>query len=236
MKEFKNTVTCNNCSTNNPSFNLTCSNCKNYLRERIYNIDFWHTINLIVTSPAVAFRNIAFAEHKNFIVFLLVFIPLKNFINGLFISVYFTNRNSIPENLKLYFLLVFVVFVFSSFLFSFAIFKAKEYLKVQTRIKDNFTIIFYAFTPYLFALFLIFPVELIVFGGNLFSSNPSPFQLKETLAYTLLSFELLIIIWSFMLLVTGFFSQIKSRIFAFIFAMLFMAVQLLSQYFFLKVI
>jgi hypothetical protein len=40
---------------------------------------------------------------------------------------------------------------------------------------------------------------LILFGEYLFYFSPSPFDIKETLAYTLFLFELLLLLWSLFL-------------------------------------
>jgi hypothetical protein len=64
------------------------------------------------------------------------------------------------------------------------------------------------------ALCLVLPIELAVFGGYVFSANPSPFILKPTLAYMLSGFELLIFLWSIFLAIMGIFSQTRSRVFS----------------------
>ncbi len=213
---MKNFVVCKNCNSENPFYGLICLNCKSYLRERVYNIDLWHTISLLIESPSKAFKLIINSEHKNFLVFLLLLVSGKVLLNGIFLKIFFLKGAEFP-NYFLDYLLVLSFFAIILLLFSALLKIITEKSGIQTRYADNFSILTYSFVPYIFSLIILFPIELILFGGYLFSYNPSPFQIKETLSYVLLAFEGLIILWSIFLTISAIKVTSNNFLYSFIF-------------------
>jgi hypothetical protein len=200
---MKNVVVCKNCNSENPLYGLICINCKSYLREKVYNIDFWKTVGLLIENPSKAFKTIINSEHKNFLVFLIILISGKVFIDGVFLKILFEKGNTGISNYFLDYVLSILLLVFILLLFSGLLKIVTEKYGVKTRFLDNFSILAYSYIPYTFGFVILFPVELILFGGYLFSYSPSPFQIKETLAYTLLGFEGILIIWNIFLTITA---------------------------------
>jgi hypothetical protein len=90
-----------------------------------------------------------------------------------------------------------------------------------TRIRDNFSILTYSLFPHIFALIILFIVEVTVFGETLFSKNPSPFSLKEFLAVILAGLEILIVLWQIFLSIIAIFSQSKNLSYSIIIAVIF---------------
>ena len=218
---MKNSVTCPNCNTENPFYNSTCSKCRNYLRDKIHNLDLWSIISLLIESPSKAFKKIVFAEHKNFIVFILLFVSIKYLINTRFVSM--ISLGSFKTTVELfysYLLVAGVIFIFILF-FSFLFLKAGTSLNISLRYKDTLALIIYAQIPYLFGLIILFILELVIFGDYLFSINPSPFIIKNLLAYLFSGLELAIIIWSAILLFKAFYVQTYSKVFSLISAFIF---------------
>jgi hypothetical protein len=76
------------------------------------------------------------------------------------------------------------------------VYKKKD---INLRFKDIYSTNIYAFIPYIFGLILIFPIELTVLGGNIFSNNPYSFQIKPTISYILIGIEMIVLIWSFLI-------------------------------------
>ena len=179
---MKNVVVCKNCNSENPLYGLICINCKSYLREKVYNIDFWKTVGLLIENPSKAFKTI---------------------IDGVFLKILFEKGNTGISNYFLDYVLSILLLVFILLLFSGLLKIVTEKYGVKTRFLDNFSILAYSYIPYTFGFVILFPVELILFGGYLFSYSPSPFQIKETLAYTLLGFEGILIIWNIFLTITA---------------------------------
>jgi len=190
--------TCSRCNHNNPPYKSICEKCKNHLRERVVNIDLWSMILLLIEDPKTAFRNIIYAEHKNFIYFLLFFISIKNLIIARFISVPELGLNGTNASVITEFILSAILTTTFFVLTTLVLFQLQKN-SARLRFIDLFSINLYSFIPYLIGLFVIFPVELIVLGSDVFSNNPYAFQIKPTISYILIGFEIILILWTILL-------------------------------------
>ncbi|MBK7629975.1 MAG: hypothetical protein IPJ23_04605 [Ignavibacteriales bacterium] len=205
---------CKKCNHINPAYKNICTKCKSYLRERIVNIDLWDTISLLFEEPIKAFKQIIFAEHKNFILFISFFIAIKNLIIARFFSVPALGLNGVTTSLLFNILLMILISVSILFLFTYLLKIFYSFRKIDLRFKDIYAVNVYSFVPYLFGLIFIFPVELIVLGGDIFSNNPYSFQIKPLVTYILIGFELITIIWSFYLIHKSIFATTLKRLYA----------------------
>jgi len=211
---MKNSVTCPNCNNENPFYNSVCSNCRIYLRDRVYNLDLWSTISSIIESPSKAFKTIILSEHKNFIFFILLFIGFKYLINARFLSMLSLGDFQSTIGLQFSYLIVLGVTLIYFILFSFLYSLAGKACKIYLRFKDTFALIIYSQIPYLFGLIILFALELVIFGDYLFSKNPTPFTIKGTLSYLFLALEIAIVLWSFFLIFRAFLTQSHHLIFS----------------------
>ena len=218
---MKNSVICPNCNTANPFYNSNCSKCRNYLRDKIHNLDLWSIISLLVESPSKAFNKIVFAEHKNFIFFLFLIVTTKHLINSRFISMLSLGNFNTRVELFYSYLVVSGVLLLFYLTFSFLYVKIGISINISLRFKDTFALIIYSQLPFVFGLLLLFALELIIFGDYLFSINPSPFIIKPALAYLFSGLEVLIIFWSVTLLFIAFKTQTHHKIFSIISSILF---------------
>ncbi len=229
---MKNVIVCKNCGTENPFYGLICTDCKSYIRDRIYNVDLWKVLGLLIEDPRKGFQLIIQSEHKNFIFFILIFAGIKFFID----SIYFTHLSiKLEPDLEHFvrnYLIVLTGISILPLIFGIIMKTIDRLYGIATRILDNFSILVYSFVPQVFALILLFTVEATVFGGNLFSKNPSPFNLKEFLAYTLLGFEILILVWGVYLSVMALYTQARNIIYSIVVGLVFN----ISIYFFLYLI
>lgn len=218
---MKNSLICKQCGSENPFYELTCGSCKTYLRERVYNIDLWKIISLLIENPKEAFTKIIFAEHKNFISFIILLVTGKFLIDLMFLSlVTNSDETSFKDLIFVYFIALgtlIALIIFFSLLFKFI----NGMFGIRTRVKDGIAILTYSLFPYVFGLIILFTIEVTVFGENIFSNNPSPFSLKEFFAYALLSFEAIIVLWSIFLTVAGMISQTKNIIYSICLALIF---------------
>ena len=207
---MKNVIICKSCNTENPFYEVICSNCHSYLRDRIFNIDLWKTIEQLIESPVVAFRRIIQSEHKNFISLIFIFAVFKLFISSIFISLALF-KNEYALNLFITRLFYFAGgMLFLLLILSFLLLLVLKGSGIKSRLKDLFAVLTFSLMPYSFAAIILFPVELIIFGNYLFSVNPSPFIIKSFFAWVLVSLEVLIILWSIFLTIAGTFAQTKS--------------------------
>ena len=218
---MKNTVVCTNCNTENPFYQHTCNKCSTYLRDRVYNVDLFKILGLLIESPKKAFQLIVFSEHKNFIVFIILFATVKLLINARFLSMITLGsfRSTVGVGLSYLILLtaVFILIFLSSVIFK----KISKSFEIENRSKDFFALLSYVQTPYALGVLVLFPFEIIIFGDYLFSLNPTPFVIKEVLAYLFLILEAFIILWSIFLGIKAFNVQTGNRTYSFSFAFVF---------------
>jgi len=218
---MKNSITCSNCSSENPPYAYTCKNCNSFLRERVFNIDLWNVIGLLIESPKKAMEMIVFSEHKNFISFLLIFITVKLLVNTRFISLISLGTFNPSTSLYLSYLIVLGIFVVYLILFSICFTSINKLLQITTRIRDNFALLTYSLLPNVFGIIFLFIIELVVFGDYLFSINPSPFVIKGITAYIFAGAEILLIIWSVLLSFKAFKVQTDSVFYSIIYTFVF---------------
>lgn len=207
---MKNEIVCKNCQTSNPFHELTCRNCKSYLRDRVYNLDFWKLLEQLIESPINGFTKIIHSEQKNFIVFIILLVSIKFFINTIFFFLTNPQNNLSSANSVRNYLIVLLSTALITSIISLLIKFTNQILSNVTRTKDILSILSYSLIPNTFALVILFPLELIFFGEYLFSNNPSPFIIKGTVAYIMLALELLIMIWTLFLAIMALYTLTKS--------------------------
>lgn len=218
---MKNRISCSNCSAENPPYVYTCNNCNSFIRERVFNIDLWNVIGLLIESPKIAFELIVFSEHKNFISFLLIFIAVKLLVNTRFISLISLGSYNPTTSLYLSYLIVFGILVIYLMLFSFCFTFINKLLHITTRFRDNFAVLTYSLLPNVFGIIFLFIIELVVFGEYLFSINPTPFVIKGITAYIFVAAEVLLIVWSIILTLKAFKVQTDSLLYSIIYSIVF---------------
>ena len=211
---MKNSVTCPNCNSENPFYNSVCSGCKFYLRDKIYNIDLWTVISSLIENPTKAFRTIIFSEHKNFILFILFFVTIKYLINARFIAMITVGEFQSTIGLQYSYLIVLGIIVIYFLLFSFVYKLSGNLSEINIRFKDTSALIIYSQIPVLFGLFILFPLELVIFGDYLFTLNPTPFVIKGNIAYFFLALEIGLVLWSIFLVIKAFMTQNQQLFFS----------------------
>ena len=233
---MKNSVVCSNCKTENPFYKLICENCKSYIRDRVYNIDLGNVLARLVESPGKGFKTIIFSEHKNFVTFIIFFAALKFEIDSVFISIFFKQNIFTFSNFAGAYIPLLVILALLLLIFSFLLKIVNNGLGYETRTKDNFSILSYSLMPHIFALIVLFPLELVMFGESLFSRNPSPFDLKEFVSYTFLIIEILMIVWSIILTIVANYTQTKNIFYSLIISIIFHSLLFFILYSFPKII
>jgi len=218
---MKNSVACPNCNTENPFYNSVCLKCKSYLRERVYNLDLWSLLSLIIESPKKAFRTVIFSEHKNFIFFLLLFLSLKYLIIARFISIITIGDFRSTVGLQISYSIILGGTTIFFLIFSFLYNLIGRHNNIFLRFKDSLSLIIYSQIPLIFGLIILFTLELVIFGDYLFSINPTPFTIKGDIAYLFFILEWGTIIWSVFLLLKAFRAQSQSLSFSLIATIIF---------------
>ncbi len=187
-------VSCSHCAKENPLFLSVCKNCGSITRDRIPNIDFWKILGLLIENPKVALIQIIQAEQKNFTIFVLCASLFKIFLVGSLVSGVVFERSFSISSFLYFFLSVVTLILIGGLVLKRIMLKGRG--KSDFRMKDFFATLIYSFSPQLFGLFIIFILEFIVFGEQLFTFNPSPFLIKKNFAYLFLILELGITFWN----------------------------------------
>ncbi|MDP3149814.1 MAG: hypothetical protein Q8N83_11865 [Ignavibacteria bacterium] len=186
---------CSRCGCENPIFQSVCKKCGSITRDRVPNIDFWKIVGRIIESPKDAFIEIIQAEQKNYASFVLTASLFKIFLLvSLIVGVFGGNSFSLLS--FGYFLLICVlVIIITGYIIKKVLVREKKKEKVF-RIKDFYAVFSYSLVPQLMGLIILFALEFIVFGEQMFTFNPSPFLIKKNFAYLFLALELGIIVWN----------------------------------------
>lgn len=211
---MKNVIVCKNCETENSFYKHTCKNCKAYLRDRIINIDFWSTLWTIIESPKTAFKNIIHSEHKNFVIILTFLLSLKFFINSLIL----TNALSINTSTINFLLPNFGVSLLYTILlvhiFALLMTVLNRLFGIENRFKDNISIYVYSILPLTLGGLFLFIIEYALFGHYFLTFDPSPFLLKENVAYITAGLEAVFVLWSLILAVIATYIQTRNMFYS----------------------
>ncbi len=210
---MKNVVVCEKCGAENPVYRLTCKECNSFLRDRVNNIDFWKTFWKIFESPDKAFFTIIYAKNKNMVVLLIILAGIKTALVSLQIKTMITSAN---------FGIDWLTFILSGMVFAVLLLVGYAYLitrlnkifGLETRFKDNLAIYTYAFVPLIITLFLLLPVEFALFGEYWYLANPLSAEINPAAAHILLFIETVMLLWSFVLLITANYVQTKNTFYS----------------------
>ncbi len=198
-------TTCDNCKTENPLYKVTCKECGHYLRSTVVNIDLWETIWNLFEHPTLTIKNVVFAEHKNFVTFLLILLSIKLYFTfTIFNSAFLGTISYLSSKHILYATSLILVLILLLQKIITIFFNAP---KKRTRYKDNLALVAYSFVPTILTLVFLTPIEYGIFGEHWFDYNPSPLLIKEGTAYVLLAIEAIMFLWSLFLLVKSYYIQ-----------------------------
>jgi hypothetical protein len=221
---MKNKIICENCNSENDFFNLNCNNCGSLLRDKKPNIDLFATVWALIEEPTKSLRKIVFAEHKNYQFFVLLLLLLKLVFTSFFLQSLILTPVDYQNYLSLNLGIGFLSFSILILLFPFLQKIILSSNSVATRYKDNLALLIYSQMPLVLFLLIILPIEFALFGKFWLFSNPSPFIIKETAAYTFSIMEILTFLWSFVLFGIASYVQSKSKQFAILNTVLYIVV------------
>lgn len=218
---IKNSIICPNCGAENDYYKETCSSCKAYLRAKIFNIDLWRIIWDLIESPLKAFKEIIFAEHKNYIIFIMLIMGFKYFLNSLIISNFINMQdplNPTPFTLVFPAMGIFIALLLAvSFLFK-NILNLTGYKNLY---KNVTAVLTYSFIPSVLIFCILSPIEFAIFGRQWFYHNPSPFSLKRNAAFVLIGIEAGVFLWGCFLSIKGFNALTQNRMISILFGLIF---------------
>ncbi|MGK9475928.1 hypothetical protein [Melioribacter sp. OK-6-Me] len=221
---MKNSIKCNNCMTENPFYQLNCINCKAYLRSKVPNIDFWLLTSKLFESPVKAAELLIHAEHKNFLISVIILAAIKISLTAGILSNAFLKGEGSLQSIYLTLSSLPIIFIILMIVWALLITVLLKITGIQSRFKDNLVIYTYSFIPVVFTLFILTPVEYALFGQYWFTFNPTPFAIKYVPSLLLSIIEGIFFVWSLFLAICATFAQTRNLLFSIIFGVLFIAV------------
>ena len=196
-------IVCPVCKHSNDEFAIKCVSCGSFIQDRVPNLDFFAIIWLIIESPAQAFKKIIIAEHKNFVLFLGLFLGIGSSFALMWVK---KSGNSFDNLFPLLLYGIFIGIVISIPMFymlagTFHLFA--KLLRGKAAFKDTYGIVGWSLVPVMLSVVFILPLELSTLGLFLFTTNPSAYEVKPVVTIVLLGFDGLLLLWSVMLAAYG---------------------------------
>jgi hypothetical protein len=191
------------CGEENDDLSVVCVRCRSYLQSKVDTLDLFKTIESLITAPGSTFRRIVLSRHKNYTVFLscLLGIALA------YTVAWFKNLgHAFPNMFALLgagFVAGPIVGLLFVLVFSLVMIWLGKVLGGKATLRNMFAVVAYASLPIILTLVFIFPVEVAIFGAYLFDNNPPPLVINPVVYVTLLGFDTLAVIWSWLLIVEG---------------------------------
>ncbi|MFA7288816.1 MAG: hypothetical protein WC055_08035 [Melioribacteraceae bacterium] len=208
---MKNNINCPSCNKSNSFFNLNCSNCKTFLRNRIANIDLWDSISNILYSPSETITNLVYAEKKNYVILILILSGLASFTNSVPIKNMLFNSTI---EMEYYFgSLILNTFLYSLFIIitSFFIWILLKSIRFSVRIYDVIVVNTFSFIPLIISFIFTTPVKLALFREFFLTFNPTPFMVKPLASYILYGIDLIFLVWSILVFFFGYSTILKNK-------------------------
>lgn len=196
-------IVCPVCAHNNDDFAIKCSSCGSYVQDRVPTLDFFAVLWMIIESPKTAFKKIILAEHKNYVLFLGMFLGIA----GAFALMWAKHSGDNFDNL-------FPVLLFGTFLGLLICIPLFYFLTVivhglskaaggKGNFRETYGVVGWSLVPIMFSVIFILPLELATLGLLMFSTNPSAYEVKPIVTSVLLGLDGLLVAWSIILGVRG---------------------------------
>lgn len=218
---MKNTRVCPNCNSENHFIAYTCADCQHYLRDKVVNINIWSEFWSFLETPFESFKRIILAEHKNYLILMLLVILLKLFVNSIIIQTTFEINQEITSDLIPNFLLESGYVISFLILFSLILNKLINIFGIKSKLKNILSILIFSMWPLTFGLAILTSVEYALFGSYFFTFDVSPFEMKPAAAYMLYGLEALIFLSAVIYVFIGMKVQTNSKLFSSVAAALF---------------
>ena len=196
-------IVCPVCSHQNDEFAIKCSECGSYVQDRVPTLDFFAMLWLIIESPKKAFKKIILAEHKNYVLFLGLFLGVA----AAFALIWARKTGNHYDNL-------FPVLLFGTFLgivlsvpllysLAYALHLLARLLKGKGKFKETYAVTGWSLVPIAFSVVFLLPLELATLGLYAVSSNPTAYEVKPLVTSVLFGFDGLLVAWSMLLCIIG---------------------------------
>ncbi len=197
-------IICPICRTTNHHLNIICGNCGGFIQTKIENIDLFQKLWQLIENPVKAFKHIAIAKHKNYIIFLTSLFGMS----FLFLLFEYINIGRIIDKGVLIVLFgigggIVFGFFFLTILTWITLGLSKLFKSPHTTVRNLFSVIAYSTVPIIYIFIFLLPIKLLTFGIILYTSNPSPVLVNASVSYISWFLEALMFAWFFYLFHTA---------------------------------
>ena len=194
-------IHCSVCGAPNDDLALLCGECRSFLQGRVDAIDLFSTVWGLMEAPRRTLKKIALARHKNYAVILSALFGVALVLAAFWWTTALRRYDhpgvlaglSMPGG--------FVVGILWT-----SVTAGGMLLLTRTgrkKFSPAFAVTAYASVPVVLSLLLVFPVELAVFGLDLFRANPHPMVIDPVAYVALMFLDGLAVLWSVILLLLG---------------------------------
>ncbi len=196
-------IVCPVCRHANDDFLIRCSSCSSYIQDRVPNLDFFSIVWMIIESPGAALKKIILAEHKNFVLFLSLFLGVA----ALFALLWVNQRGDRFDNLLTILLFGSVLGTAAAlplfFILTGTLFAVSKIFNGKGSLLNTYGVAGWALVPVMFSVVFVLPLELGTLGMLLFSGNPSAYEVKPVVTMVLRGMDGFLALWSMLLLAGG---------------------------------
>lgn len=158
---------------------------------------------LMIESPAQAFKKIIIAEHKNFVLFLSLFLGFS----AIFMMMWAKKSGNSFDNLfplMLFGVAIGTVISIPLFCLYAGVFHGLAKLAGgKGSLKETYGILGWSLVPVMLSAVFVLPLELGTLGLLLFSTNPNAYEVKPVVTTVLVGLDGLLILWSVVLTSMG---------------------------------
>jgi Yip1 domain len=197
-------ITCPVCGYQNDELTIVCGKCGGYVQDRVPNVDFFSTWWMIIESPAKAFKKISIAEHKNYVLFLTVFLGIAYSFGLLWIRNAGEQFDNLIHLLLLGVVMGLVISVPLGVSMAGVLHTILHFAGGRAGWRNTYAVFGWALAPLVISVVFILPIELASLGLVLFSVNPSPMQIKPFVYGPLTFLEGATVVWALILASFGF--------------------------------
>jgi len=196
-------IACTVCGTQNDEFAVVCVSCKSFLQMKVDNLNLFETLWSLMETPRIAFRRIALARHKNYVILLSCLLGVAIVYSVIWFKSLGTRFPDFGMLVGTGLVAGPFVGVLFTYLFSLLLHTVGRVLGGKGTYRNVRAAAVYASAPIVYSLVIVFPIEIALFGPYFFTGNPPPLVINPVAYIALLGFDGAAVLWSLALLIEG---------------------------------
>ncbi|MEW6060547.1 MAG: Yip1 family protein [Bacteroidota bacterium] len=166
-------------------------------------LDFFATLWLIVETPTDAFKKIILAEHKNYVLFLGMFLGIASAFALMWAKKSGDNFDNLFPVLLVGTFLGLSICIPLFYLLTGVVYGLSKVFGGKGNFRETYGVIGWSLVPIMLSVVFILPLELATLGLLMFSTNPNAYEVKPMVTSVLLGLDGLFAAWSILLAAIG---------------------------------